>query len=516
VLARAEGRRHQMALRRALGASESALVRLLLAESALLVVASIVAGWLFAHWTGAALLALSPVQLPSFAAPQSDWRTLAFIAMAGTAITLLLGGVPLIAGRRAAIVQSLREDAIQSRGGGGAGGLRLILVTQVTVAVVLLVGAALLGRSLLALLAFDPGFNADGVLTFRVQMPQSVSPSSDSAPSPAVASLPALDELRALPGVERASLTTSVPLAGASAIFFVAEGMPPVDATTRPRAYVHLVTPGYFDTMGMDLVEGRDFVDADMRPDSTAVIVSDNLSRRFWPGESAIGRRLARGGGGAEAQWLTIVGVVKEANLRGIPRNPTADPDIFGPFNASLRSFAVLLRTSGDPDALVAPARATVRRALPGGAVFAEQSLRTLVDRRLARARFLSWLTGAFAAVALVLAVIGIYGTFSYWISRRRGEIAIRSVLGAARWRVLALVLGQAAALTAAGVAAGVVLARALGAVLQSLLFGVEPMDVTSFAVATLVMMLAALAASLGPAIRAARVNPAAALRGRT
>jgi predicted permease len=514
LLARGEARRHEMSLRRALGSSESRLVRLLVAESALLVVGGLAVGAVLAQWTGTALLALSPIQLPSVALPQVDWRTVAFVGLVGAAITLALGATPLIASRRVDIVRSLRDDAVQARGGGGGRGLRAILVTQVAVAVALLVGAALLGRSLTALVAFDTGYEAAGVMSFRVQMaPAAASTPGVAAPAPSVvATLAALDGLRSLPGVRQASITSSVPLVNASAGPFVAENVPPVDEANRPRAYFHVVTPGYFETMGIRVIEGRDLEVSDLRPDVTTVVVSESLSRRFWPGQSAIGRRIARGRGGEDAEWLSIVGVVEEANWRGIPRNPTADPDIFLPFSGDLTGFAVMLRTDGEPAALLSPAREAVRRALPGVAIYDERPLRALVDQRLAPFRFLSWLTGWFAVVALALAVIGIYGTLSYWVSRRRAEIAIRSALGATSARVVRLVVGQAIVLVSIGVGGGLLLGRGLGAVLGSILFGIGPGDSISFVGAMLVMMMAALAASLVPAIRTARMDPLAAL----
>ncbi len=520
LLARGEARRHEMSLRRALGSSESRLVRLLAAESALLVAAGIAAGALLAQWTGRALLALSPVQLPSFADPGVDWRTVAFVAATGLVITLALGAIPLIASRRSDIVRSLREDAVETRGGGAASGLRVILVTQVAIAVLLLVGAALLGRSLMALVAFDPGYEADRVVAFRVQLPQDASPqdaTQSSAPvasASAAASLGTLASIRSLSGVADASFTTSIPLVGASANSYTTENMPAVDESNRPRTYVHFVTPGYFDTMGIRVVEGRDFTAADMRVDATTVIVSKNLATRSWPGQSAIGRRITRGRGGDDAHWLTIVGVVEETTLRGIPRNPTADPDIFLPFNETFRDFAILVSGDGNPAALFDPAREVVRRAVPGAAVYGEQSLRALVDRRLAPARFLSWLTGWFALVALALAVIGIYGTLSYWVSRRRTEIAVRSALGASRWQVVRLVVGHSVTLTCLGIAGGLLLARGATIIVGRILFGIEPLDTASFVGAVVVMMIAALAASVVPALRAARLDPTAALRG--
>ena len=322
LLARSESRRREMSLRRALGAGDRQLVRLLLAESALLVLFGGGIGWLLAQWTGEALLAISPIQLPSFALPGVDWRTVAFVSIVGVLTTAVIGLTPLATFGKESLAQGLREGAVASRGGGRVNMLRFIIVGEIAVAVALLVGAALLGRSFAALLGFDPGFEAKGVLTMRVQLP--LPPAGSTAPPPAPQAMPLLEALRGLPGVRSASLTTSMPLVDAGATFYAAEGMPPVDATNRPRIYVHRVTPAHFATLGIAFVEGRDFTLDEMAPTSTAVIVSENVVKRFWPGQSAVGRRIKQGDLASQNPWWTIVGVVRETNLRGIPRNPTA------------------------------------------------------------------------------------------------------------------------------------------------------------------------------------------------
>jgi predicted permease len=523
LLSKSEARRREVSLRRALGAEDRQLVRLLLAESGLLVLFGGALGWMIAQWTGAALLALSPVQLPSFAAPGTDWRTLAFVSLIGVTTTVGIGLTPLATLRGESLAQSLREGAVAARGAGRVSALRFIVVGEVALAVALLVGAALLGRSFAALLSFDPGFNAQGVLTMRAQFPLPPAPPGSATPAAATATPPApppgvstfeiLDALRALPGVQSASLTTSVPLVDAGAVFYSAEGMPPVDATNRPRLYVQRVTTGHFATLGMKMIEGRDFTPSELTRASTAVIVSENVAKRFWPGQSAIGRRIKQGNQDSQTPWLTIVGVVGEANLRGIPRNPTADPDMYLPFAETTRFFAVIVRTAGDAASLSASARESLKRLNPGVAVFSVRPLDDLVDQQLATAKFLSWVTGAFAVVALTLALIGIYGTLSYWVRRRTAEIGIRAALGADRFRVLRLVVGQAMLLTIIGVAGGVLLAAALSRLIQSQLYAVQPVDWVSFLTTGALMIAAALVASLAPAIRALRVNPIVALR---
>ena len=492
LLARGESRRREMSLRRAIGAEDGQLVRLLIIESALLVVLGGGLGLLLAQPMSGALITLSPVQLPSFAAPAIDWRTVAFVSVIGIVTTVGIGLTPLSTLGQESLSQSLREGALSSRGGARVSALRLIVIGEVAVAVALLVGAALLGRSFAALLDFDPGFRAEGVLSMRVQLPAPPT-SADGAAPPAGAqgsgALVLLERLRGLPGVRNASLTTQVPLVDAGAIFYAAEGQSATDATNRPRAYTHRVTPGHFDTLGVQLIEGREFALADMNADSAAVIVSRKVVERFWPGQSGVGHRIKRGALDADGPWLTIVGVVDETNLRGIPRNPTADPDLYFPFNQGARGFAVLLRTDGDPTALAGAARSLIQQSAPGVAVFNLQSLETLVATQLAPARFLSWLTGVFAAIALTLAVIGIYGMLSYWVRRRTAELGIRTALGANRGSLLGLVVGQALTMATVGVAVGASLAAGLTRFIESQLYAVQPMDWVSFGVTAAIMM---------------------------
>ena len=521
LLARSEVRRREMSLRRTLGAEDRQLIRLLLLESALLVILGGAFGWVVSNWTGSALFALSPVQLPSFAEPATDWRTVGFVALLAVLMTVAIGLTPLASVGRGSLAQALREGAVASRGAGRVSTLRFIVIGEVAIAVALLVGAALLGRSFAALLDFDPGFRAEGVLTLRMRLPLPPAPpagTTAAAPAPPPAAtgpgpLQLLESLKALPGVKNASLTSSVPLADAGAVFYSAEGMTGVDASNRPRAFVHRIAPGYFETMGMRLVDGRDFALTDLSPDATAVIVTRKVVTRFWAGDSGVGRRIKLGDLTNTSPWLTIVGVVEDANLRGIPQNPTADPDLFFPFNTRARNFAALLKTDGDPSAVASAARAAVQRTEPSVAVFNVQSLESLVATQLAPARFLSWLTGAFAAIAITLAIIGIYGMLSYWVRRRTAEIGIRAALGANRNRLLSLVVGQALMMALVGVGLGAALAAALSRFIASQLYSVQPMDWVSFAATAGVMLIAALVASLAPALRALRLNPIIALR---
>ncbi len=307
-----------------------------------------------------------------------------------------------------------------------------------------------------------------------------------------------------------------MPLTGSGAIFYSAEGMGSVDATNRPRAYVQRVSPGYIETIGLRLVDGRSFGPTDLGVRNNNIIVTMAMAERFWPGESAVGRRIKVGDLTSENEnpWLTIVGVVKDANLRGIPQNPTRDPDIFVPFNGRARAFAVLLRTDGDPSALARPAQDVMSRREPGLAVFAVQELNDLVSQQLAASRFLTWLTSVFALTALTLAIIGIYGLLAYWVGQRTREIGVRAALGAGRGQLIGLVVGQGVTLAAIGVVAGGLAAAGLGRFVETQLYAVRPLDVVSYAVTGGVMIGTAFIASLLPAFRALRVDPISALRG--
>ena len=525
LLARTESRRREFSLRRAIGADEVRLLRLMLSESAWVVLLGGSAGILLSLWAGEALLALSPVQLPSFAAPGVDWRTILFVLSLAVLITVVIGLSPLRSLRQHSLAQDLREGAVEARGGGGGRTLQVIVAGQVAVTVMLLVGAVLFGRSFAALARFDPGFEPNGVLSMRVQLPfdaqrdaggvaplaQGGAAQGNDAGAPAMA---LLDDLRGLPGVTQAALASIVPLDGASAIFYAAEGMGEVDATNVPRAYVHRVSPGYVETMGLRLIEGRTFAATDLGLSSNNVMVTAALAQRFWPGQSAIGRRIKAGSLTSQNPWLTIVGVLQDANLRGIPQNPTRDPDIFMPFNARARSFAVLVRTAGDPTSLARPATALVTRRDAGAVVFSVQTMAELVAQQLAASRFLTWLTSVFAGTALTLAIIGIYGLLAYWVGQRTREIGVRAALGAGRAQLIGLVVGQGVMLAIIGVVAGGLAAAGLGRFVETQLYSVRALDVVSFAATAGVMIATAFIASLVPAFRALRVDPISALRG--
>jgi putative ABC transport system permease protein len=383
---------------------------------------------------------------------------------------------------------------------------------------VLFVGAGLMIRSGQKLAAIDPGFDPAGVLVVNVSTPQQPAPAplpGEPAPPPppfVLTGREMLQRVRAVPGVLSVSLASDVPLSGSSsAVFYTAEGDTTSDAQTMPRAYVHRVSPEFFETVRIPLEAGRTFTDADATSDSSAVIVSASVARRFWPDQSPIGKRIKRGPPSSSNPWLEIVGVVGETKYRGLPRNPTADPDLY--FPALDRSpQPIVIRTGVDPTTVTAAVRAALRRGHPSVAVFGETTLAALVASQTSAARFTTWILGLFASVALVLSVIGIYVVMSYLVTQRTRELGIRLALGAASADVVWSVLRHGALLIALGTAIGVAIVAGISRVFTSLLYEVTPLDAAS-GLAILVLVIVAVLACLVPAVRATRVDPVIALR---
>ena len=521
LLARSEVRRREIALRTALGAGRGRLLRQLVTESCVLTLLGAAAGLVVARASITALLAQSPVTFPSFVTPELDVRVALFTIAVSLVCGLLVGVVPGLQAHAPDLSNSLKEAA-RSSGGRQTQRLRsALVVVEVSLAVVLLVGAGLMIRSVSNLAALNPGFDPQSVLTVHASIPRTQPPpAADAAPTapapsprPVVEGRVLLDRLRAIPGVAAAALGNDVPLdGGAAASFYTAEGQPAVNAQTMPRIYVHRVTPEFFSTLRIPFVNGRTFSDAEISPTSPAVIVSEGVVKRFWPGQDAIGKRVKFGSLTSNNPWLSIVGVVGEVKYRGLPQNPTADPDIFLPFTDRNSLIGIVLRTTVPPSSLIVSVRAAVRatdRSIP---LYSIATMDDLVSRQTSPSRFTMWLMGIFAACALMLAVVGIYGVMSYLVSQRTREIGIRLALGANGQDILRLVVGNGARLIAAGIVIGVAAAFAVQRLVQSLLFGVSADDGAS-AIAVAILAVVAMVACYLPALRATRVSPLNALR---
>jgi predicted permease len=518
LIARSETRQREIALRTALGAGFRRLLRQLVTEGIVLTSIGAIAGLALAYVAVDALLVTSPVTFPSFVEPRLDLRVALFTLGLSLACGILLGLAPAVHARIARLADALKDS---SRGSDGRRSQRMrgaLVVAEVSLAVVLLVGAGLMIRSVQKLAALNPGFDPESVLTLSISIPRGTAPAASSgqatAPAPLVApARTVLERIRALPGVSSASLASDTPLSGgSSAVFYAAEGQPPVNAQNMPRAYVHRITPDFFATMRIAIRDGRTFLDSESTPDSPAVIVSERVATRFWPGEDPIGKRIKIGSLTSQNPWLSIVGVVAETKYRGLPDNPTADPDVFFPFLDRSQQVSLVVRTTVPPASVAQSLRSSIRSVDGTIAIYNVTPMSDLVGQQTAQSRFTMWLMGVFAACALLLAVVGIYGVMSYLVAQRTREIGIRLALGAGGADILRLVVGNGARMIGAGIVAGVAGAFALQRLVSTLLFGVTAVDAASvFAVALLAVV--ALVACYLPALRATRVSPLSALR---
>jgi putative ABC transport system permease protein len=521
LIARSETRRREIAVRTALGAGRGRLMRQLITESCVLTGLGAIAGLAFAQGAVALLVAQSPVTFPSFVTPGLDARVAAFTVAVSLTCGILVGLAPGLQARSIDLNSALKETA---RGSDGRRSQRLrnaLVVAELAMAVVLLVGAGLMIRSVRNLIALDPGFEPDHVLAMRVSIPRANVPTPAPTP-PGTAAPPAqpvilgralLDRVRTVPGVAAVALSTDLPLdGGGGAVFYAAEGMPPVNAQNVPRAYFHRVSPEFFATLRIPIVAGRTFEESELTATSPALIVSERVTKRFWPGQEPIGKRVKFGQLTSQNPWLTIVGVVGEVKYRGLPDNPTADPDVYLPFADRNAQISLAVRTSVPPSTLVAPIRALIRSVDPSIPVYATATMGELIASQTSRSRFTMWLMGVFAAIALALAVIGIYGVMSYLVSQRTREIGIRLALGARGADILRLVVGNGARLIAIGIGIGVAAAVALQRLVSTLLFGVTAADGAAV-VAIGILAVVALIACYLPALRATRVDPLRALR---
>jgi putative ABC transport system permease protein len=516
LLAQAEKRQREVAIRLALGASKSRLIRQLITEGMLLSIAGAALGVVLSRWGVDALLAASPVTFPTFATVKLDATVVLFTLGVSIVTGVLLGLAPAFHSTMSRLHDTLKEASGRSSGGSARQRFRNgLVVAEVALAVVLLIGAGLLIRSFRHLAALDPGFNPENLLTLRIGLPRLPAPAPGETQPPsqqaATTARLVLEKLQALPSVKSASLGSDLPLSNeGGAMFYAAEGQPPVDAQNRPRAYVHRVTPGFFATMGIPMRAGRDFSVSDA---DGVVIVSENVVKRFWPGQDPIGKRIKPGSLESRGPWFEIVGVVGETNYRALPQNPTADPDTFFPFAPQARQFAIFLRTGMDPTTLTAAVRDELKQIDRTIVIYNVAPMTERVGTQMARARFTSWLMGIFSTGALLLAVIGIYGVMSYAVTRRTQEIGIRMALGASARDVLRMVVRNGILLVLGGVGIGFALAIGLTRLLERLLFGVQPTDPATFFGVAAVLIAVALFAAYLPARRATRIDPMTALR---
>lgn len=513
LLARAASRQKETAVRTALGARRGRLVRQLLTESLLLAALASALGLALA-WTGLRILgSLGAADIPRLDEVGFDTRVVAFSVLAGLVTAALFGLAPALQTARPNLTAALKEGG-KSSAGSRTSRLRSLLVAgEVALALVILVMAGLVIRSFVELQRTDLGFRPDNVLTFRLTL------YGQKYPEPhrwATLFRTVLERVEALPGVEEAGVVLLRPLSGPIGwdYDFTLEGQSQTEQATNPTSNHERVSPGYFRTMGIPLIKGRDFTWTDTEGSQPVIIINQSTAERFWPGQDPIGKRLRFGRfAQTERPWMTIVGVVGDARYREIE---AVRPDLYVPFLQDPHwAMDVVLRTESDPMTLARPVADVVRSIDPGLPVANLTTMEREIGDSVARPRLRTLILALFAGLALVLAAVGLYGIIAYSVAQRGHEIGIRMALGADRRQVLGLILRQGLGLTLAGLAAGLAGAVAVVATgwLGDLLYNVKPTDVLTFAVVPLLLIAVALLASLLPARRATRVDPLVVLR---
>ena len=519
LLVRAATRESEIAVRTALGAGRGRLVRQLVTESLLLSAVGAVIGTAIAAWVVDAVVAFGPAGLPRLNEIVIDARVLLFTAGLALVTGVLFGIVPALQAARPDIGQMLRESVRGSSRGGTQRTRGVLVVTELALAVVLLVGAGLLVRSFMRLVNVNPGFNTENVVSFNVTLPTAKYPYERHAREFA-ANLS--ERLRGIRGTEQVAFTFGRPLENAHMRSgFDVVGRPPNPPGKRTVAEVHPASPSYFATFGIPIVRGRAFYESENKLEGPGtVVVSEEFVRRYFPNEDPIGKEIQFGvthdtaatGQGSVRIEGRVVGIVRDVKQEGLAR--ANYPMAYIPFNKfPIPDVSVLVRTSADPRLVQSAIRARVRDVDPELPIYGLTTMAEAVSESVAQPRFYMILLTAFAGVALVLAGIGIYGVVSYAVSLRTRELGIRIALGATRERVVRQVVGQGIWLTILGVACGLAGAAWLTRAISSLLFGVGTADPLTFVVAPVVLVGIALLASYLPARRAARVDPVIAMR---
>ncbi len=510
LLVRATTRRKEVAIRMALGGGRGRLMRQLMTESAVLALAGGVCGVALASIAVRVLVAALPTDVAQLSAVGIDLRVLGFTGVLVLVTAFVFGVLPA---RRASATNTQRalRDASQTAGGAHRRAAGLVVCGEIAAAVLLVTAALLLVRSMWALRAIDPGFRTASIVTARVSPPRQRFP--DPAAMHAFVG-DVLRRVRALPGVESAAAVDALPMtAGVGKIALRIGGQfEDIQHGTLPMAdHYQIATPEYLPTMGIPLVAGRGFTDADIAASPQVAIVSESFARHFWPSGGAVGQRI---GYPWPSDWITIVGVVRDAKLDSL--SGAAEETVYRPMaqaDVSAISLVVRLSGGGDPAALGAALRAAVAQVDAATPVSSIERMRDVVDRTAARQRFTMQLLAVFAGIALLLGIGGIYGVMSHSVAQRTREIGVRMALGASPGDALRMVLREGLGLTAIGIAAGVVAALASTRALSGMLYGVSATDPLTFVTAPAVLGLVALLASYLPARRATRVDPTTALR---
>lgn len=508
LLARARTRAREIAVRSALGATRARLIKQLLTESVMLAIAGGLAGLVLAFLGIKFLLALSPAEIPRRDEIGIDIYALMFTLGLSIMTGVIFGIAPALQVSRTDLNESLKEGG-RSAGLGRHRLQRSLVVAEIALTLVVLVGAGLLIRSFIRLIETDPGFRTSNLLTVNITAPPS---RTTSAPQLIAYYQELFNRIESLPGVQSAGTTTRLPLSprGGVTTFMRIEGHP-VAENERPEVEFRRASSDYFTAMGIPLISGRFFNEQDSPQSTPVFIINETAARRFWPGEDAVGKRVSTSNN-PSAPWRPIVGVVGDIRHFGLDSDPRPEiyisSDQFPPVTPIM-----VIRTTNDSESVAAAVRAHIQAASSDTPVDMPQPMEEVVSASLAGRRFNTLLLGVFAALATLLAAVGIYGVMSYMVTERTPEIGIRMALGAGRSDILRLVIGHVASLTMVGVGIGLIAAFGLTRLMASLVFGISITDPIAFVGVSLLLASVSLLAGYLPARRAMNVDPGVALR---
>jgi putative ABC transport system permease protein len=512
MLGRTAARRKELALRTALGARRGVLIRQIITEAFALALTGGIAGVVLGYWATRFFVALGGDSIPRQEAIAVDARVLTFALAVATIAALLSGLVPALQASRRTILDHLREGAREGSSGASRHTRNVLVAAEVALSLILLTGAGLLIRTLWTMQQAPRGFNPD-----RVAMMTVSPPAATYARPQDVAGFytRVLERVRAIPGVASAASGTGVlqPLVTNSGVFTI-EGQPLPPPEERIEYPIEVVSPGYFETVGMTMAHGRGFTDADDANAPLVTVINETFALQAWPGEDPIGRRIRPGDETSTTiRWFTVAGVIRDAHRAEVTR--TIRPEVYlNTLQNTPRTQTLFVRTTGDPEAIVPSIRREVQAIDPQLPLFRVTTLEREIGVTLAQPRFQAVLLAVFALIALLLATIGIYGVTTHAVGQRTQEVGIRMAMGAGRREVLGLMLRQHLEPAIAGLVLGVLGAAALSRYLQSLLFGVGATDPATFGLVAALLLLVAAVACWIPAHRATRVDPVAALRG--
>jgi putative ABC transport system permease protein len=516
LLARATARYREVAIRQALGAARWRLVRQFLAETAVLYALGAAGALALASWGISAIVALAPQDIPRIPDTSLDGRVLAATLGLSLVTALMFGLAPAMQGATADPADALRAGGRNASAGRTRQRFRVALVvSEVALSVVLLIGAGLALRSLVRLTAVDPGFDADGQLSFAVVL----SPRRYAdAPAMTGAADRLVERLAGVPGALQAGATTHLPFSGQNMENgFTVEGYTPPAPDDVPLAGMRGITGDYFRALGVRVKAGRVFTPADRDGSQPVAIVNEAFARRYWPGQDPLGRRLREGGG---SNWRTVVGVIADVKHSGpaLEARPEVslpyaqlDPEFLTTWS---RGIYFVVRGHGVASALVPAVRAAVAAIDPDMSLNEVQTMASLASEAVSEPRFRTLLLGTFAALAITLASIGVFGVLAYFVTQRTREIGIRIALGASSADILRMVVGRGLVLAGVGLALGLLAAIPLTRSMQSLLFEVNPLDVPTIVMVVIGLAAVAGVASYLPARRALRIEPITALNG--